>query len=74
MNILNLLAWTPSPAELIVVCVVIILLFGAKKLPELSRSIGKSVSEFKKGKAEAEKELRSLNEDSAGDSGGADKG
>jgi sec-independent protein translocase protein TatA len=35
--------------EWIVVLVVIILLFGAKKLPELARSVGKSTSEFKKG-------------------------
>jgi TatA/E family protein of Tat protein translocase len=32
----------------------VLLLFGAKKLPELSRSLGKSVSEFKKGMNEAE--------------------
>jgi len=35
--------------ELIILLVVILLLFGAKKLPDLARSIGKSTSEFKKG-------------------------
>lgn len=35
--------------ELIIILVIIILLFGAKKLPELSRSLGKSVSELRKG-------------------------
>lgn len=35
--------------EWIIVLVVIILLFGAKKLPELARSVGKSTTEFKKG-------------------------
>ena len=34
----------------------IVLLFGAKKLPELARSVGKSTSEFKKGMAEGSSE------------------
>jgi sec-independent protein translocase protein TatA len=43
----------PSGPELIIILFVILLLFGSKKLPELARSIGKSISEFKKGKDEA---------------------
>ncbi|MGH2529007.1 MAG: Sec-independent protein translocase subunit TatA/TatB [Actinomycetota bacterium] len=35
--------------EWIVVLAVIVLLFGAKKLPELARSLGRSSSEFKRG-------------------------
>ena len=58
MNTLPPLAWTPSIPEMVIVLAVLILLFGAKKLPELSRSIGKSISEFKKGKEEAERELQ----------------
>ena len=38
--------------ELILILIVVLLLFGAKKLPELARSLGKSVNEFKKGKEE----------------------
>ena len=34
--------------EMIMIFVVILLLFGAKKLPELARGIGKSMGEFKK--------------------------
>lgn len=37
--------------------VVILLLFGAKKLPELARGIGKSMGEFKKAKDDFESEL-----------------
>ncbi len=35
--------------ELIIVLVIILILFGAKKLPELSRSIGESAKEIRKG-------------------------
>jgi len=46
-----MLAYSPGP-EWIVVLVILVLLFGAKKLPELARSVGKSTSEFKKGISE----------------------
>jgi len=35
--------------EILLILFVVLILFGAKRLPELARSIGKSVSEFKKG-------------------------
>ena len=38
-----------SGPELIIVLVVIVLLFGARKLPELARSLGASAKEFRKG-------------------------
>lgn len=37
------------PGELILILLVIILLFGAKKLPDLARSLGASAKEFRKG-------------------------
>ncbi len=43
--------------EIIAILVVVFLLFGAKKLPELARGIGKSLGEFKKAKNEFETEL-----------------
>lgn len=47
------LGWgMPGGPELLVVMFIILLLFGAKKLPELSRSLGKSLGEFKKGQKE----------------------
>ena len=43
--------------EMIMIFVVILLLFGAKKLPELARGIGKSMGEFKKARDEFEHEI-----------------
>ena len=40
--------------EIIVILLVILLFFGAKRLPELARSLGKSLREFKKGRDELE--------------------
>jgi sec-independent protein translocase protein TatA len=37
-----------------------VLIFGAKKIPELARTLGKSKGEFEKGKLESEKELKDL--------------
>ena len=40
--------WTPSFPELLVLLVLALLLFG-KRLPEVARSLGKGIVEFKKG-------------------------
>lgn len=42
--------------ELLIVLAVIILLFGARKLPDLARSLGTSAREFRKGVAEGDEE------------------
>ncbi len=43
---------------IIVIVVIVLLLFGAKKIPELARSIGKARAEFTRGQAMVEKEIR----------------
>ena len=50
----NLSGW-----ELVLIFAVILLFFGAKRLPELSESLGKSLRRFKKATSEVEDELRS---------------
>ncbi len=47
----------PSGQEWIFIMLLVLLLFGAKKLPELARGIGKSMGEFKKAKDEFEHEI-----------------
>ena len=46
---------TPGPTEVIVILLLVLLLFGAKRLPELARSLGKSLNEFKRGRDESER-------------------
>lgn len=41
--------------ELLIILLVILLLFGARKLPDLARSLGRSLNEFKKGREEGSK-------------------
>lgn len=43
--------------ELLVVLVIILLLFGAKRLPEIARGLGKSIQEFKKGVKDIERDV-----------------
>ncbi len=50
--------------EIIVLVVVIgVLIFGAKKIPELAKTFGKAKGEFEKGKIEADKELKDFKEE-----------
>ncbi|MEM1592737.1 MAG: twin-arginine translocase TatA/TatE family subunit [Archaeoglobaceae archaeon] len=49
--------------ELIWIAIIVLILFGASKIPEVARSLGRSVAEFKKAQREAELELRELERD-----------
>lgn len=41
----------PGLQELIIIAVIVLLLFGGKKLPELMRGMGQGITEFKRGVA-----------------------
>ena len=45
----------PGIWQVVIVLIVLVVLFGAKKVPELARALGKAKGEFKKGLAEGEK-------------------
>jgi len=65
MNTLALIPGMQGAPEILLIVFVILLLFGAKKLPELARSLGKSLNEFKRGQTEKppEKEVEASAKD-----------
>lgn len=46
-----------SGAEIFVILVVVVLLFGAKRIPELARGFGKGMAEFRKATADIKREI-----------------
>jgi len=53
-----------GPVEIILILIVLLLLFGAKRIPEIARSLGKSLSQFKRGLKDVAIDEGSDNEDS----------
>jgi sec-independent protein translocase protein TatA len=51
----SLLAWTLGPMELVIILVIVLLLFGSTKIPNLMRGLGQGINEFKKGIKEGDK-------------------
>ncbi|MBQ9548227.1 MAG: twin-arginine translocase TatA/TatE family subunit [Bacteroidales bacterium] len=50
--------------EIIVICLVVLLLFGGKKIPELMKGIGKGVRSFKEGVNDIQKDIDKVDEQS----------
>lgn len=46
--------------EIIVILLIVLVLFGGKKIPELMKGLGKGVKEYKKAKNSIEKEIDSI--------------
>ena len=63
MTNLLLLGFLTSGSEWIIIALVILLLFGGKKIPELMRGLGKGVKSFKDGVNEAKEEINKAQED-----------
>jgi sec-independent protein translocase protein TatA len=59
----------PSIAELWPILLIVVVLFGAKKLPELARAMGSSVNQFKKGLSEEASRNEELGEGSSEENG-----
>ncbi|MFB6194517.1 MAG: twin-arginine translocase TatA/TatE family subunit [Halobaculum sp.] len=57
----------PGGPEMVVILLVLVLLFGANKIPKLARSTGQAMGEFKKGREEIEEELEEMQGDDSDD-------
>jgi sec-independent protein translocase protein TatA len=52
--------WTPGPLEIIVVLVIVLVIFGPKRLPDLGKSLGRGMREFKDSVTGKDKEQEAL--------------
>ena len=65
MAIVPLFPGMPGGPELLIVLFVLVLLFGANKIPKLARSTGQAMGEFKRGREEIEDELQEMQDPSS---------
>ena len=63
VNVLPLFG--PVGPEMLIILLVLVLLFGANKIPKLARSTGQAMGEFKKGREEIEDELSDMTDPEA---------
>ncbi len=63
-NITNFIA---GQEWIFIIIIAVVLIFGAKKIPELAKTFGKAKGEFEKGKIEGEKELKDFKEKNSED-------
>lgn len=63
MTNLLLLGLLPSGSEWVTIALLILLLFGGKKIPELMKGLGKGVKSFKDGVNEAKEEINKAKDD-----------
>ena len=64
---MNMLAFFPlgvvGPWQVVIIALVILLLFGGKKIPELMHGLGKGMKSFKEGMNEVEKQIGDIDKD-----------
>ncbi|MDX9748845.1 MAG: twin-arginine translocase TatA/TatE family subunit [Paludibacter sp.] len=59
----HILLFALGTGEIILIALVVLLIFGGKKIPELMRGLGKGVSQFKKGIKEIDEDINSTTDD-----------
>ena len=62
MFLTNISNFIQGQEWIFVIIVIAVLIFGAKKIPELAKTFGKAKGEYEKGKIEGERELRDYKE------------
>lgn len=63
VGVMPLVGPIPGGPELLIILLVLVLLFGAQKIPKLARSTGKALGEFRKGREEINDELENMQTD-----------
>ena len=63
MDMNNLLIFNLGTGEIIIIALVVLLIFGGKKIPELMRGLGKGVKNFKEGMKDVEKDINEINDE-----------
>jgi len=63
VSVIPLFGGLPVGPELLIILLVLVLLFGANKIPKLARSTGQAMGEFKKGREEIEEELKEMDDE-----------
>ena len=63
-----LIGGIPAGPELLIILLVLVLLFGANKIPKLARSTGQAMGEFRKGREQVEEELKDMQDGEEADS------
>lgn len=53
--------------EILIIALIVLLLFGGKKIPELMKGLGKGVRSFKDGMSDVEKEIKDIDNQVSGD-------
>jgi sec-independent protein translocase protein TatA len=61
-QIVPLFGAIPGGPEMLIILLVLVLLFGANKIPKLARSTGQAMGEFQKGRQELNEELEEMQE------------
>ena len=56
----NILLFSLGAPEVILIALVVLLIFGGKKIPELMRGLGKGVNSFKKGLKDVDDEIKTI--------------
>ena len=65
MNILGLGLGNFGGPDVLIILLIVLILFGAKKLPDLARGLGQSVNEFRKAREDIDREVRGPDASSA---------
>ncbi|EMA57908.1 Sec-independent protein translocase subunit TatA/TatB [Halorubrum kocurii] len=63
VSAIPLIGGIPAGPELLIILLVLVLLFGANKIPKLARSTGQAMGEFKKGREQVEDELKQMQDE-----------